>query len=75
MGFHSDVFYQRRFSHRLLGTPNDTIWPGVSDLPDYKATFPKWSQKPIEATVNGIDGLQTDLLLVSFFRPLSDYTI
>jgi len=25
-----------------LGTPNETIWPGVSELPDFKATFPKW---------------------------------
>merc|ERR1719161_2743184 len=28
-----------------LGTPNETIWPGVSELPDFKATFPKWSPK------------------------------
>jgi len=28
-----------------LGTPNNDVWPGVSELPDYKPTFPKW--KPI----------------------------
>jgi serine/threonine protein kinase len=25
-----------------LGTPTEQIWPGVSELPDFKATFPKW---------------------------------
>uniref|UniRef100_A0A1B6CTB7 cyclin-dependent kinase n=1 Tax=Clastoptera arizonana TaxID=38151 RepID=A0A1B6CTB7_9HEMI len=27
---------------RTLGTPDDKTWPGVSQLPDYKAMFPKW---------------------------------
>ena len=27
---------------RILGTPTDSIWPGVSSLPDYKPVFPKW---------------------------------
>ena len=25
-----------------LGTPSEQVWPGVSELPDYKASFPKW---------------------------------
>lgn len=25
-----------------LGTPTEAIWPGVSELPDFKPTFPKW---------------------------------
>lgn len=28
-----------------LGTATEAIWPGVSELPDYKPTFPKWSHK------------------------------
>merc|ERR1719238_1383087 len=28
-----------------LGTPNETVWPGVSELPDFKPTFPKWQPK------------------------------
>lgn len=28
-----------------LGTPTEAVWPGVSDLPDFKATFPKWPAK------------------------------
>ena len=28
---------------RTLGTPNERIWPGVKELPDYsKITFPGW---------------------------------
>jgi len=27
---------------RILGTPTESIWPGVSSLPDYKPVFPKW---------------------------------
>lgn len=25
-----------------LGTPNEQVWPGLSELPDFKPTFPKW---------------------------------
>jgi len=27
---------------RLLGTPTDEVWPGVTNLRDYKALFPQW---------------------------------
>ena len=29
---------------RVLGTPDENVWPGVSQLPDYKPTFPHWSR-------------------------------
>jgi len=47
---------------QILGTPNESLWPGVSQLPDYKATFPKWAPKDLAASVPGLcaDGL--DLL-------------
>jgi serine/threonine protein kinase len=32
---------------RMLGTPDDTIWPNVSQLPDFKAVFPAWPQRNI----------------------------
>jgi len=25
---------------KILGTPTEKIWPGITDLPDYKTTFP-----------------------------------
>lgn len=28
-----------------LGTPTEAMWPGVSELPDFKLTFPKWQAK------------------------------
>jgi len=28
---------------RTMGTPDESCWPGVSQLPDFKPTFPKWS--------------------------------
>jgi serine/threonine protein kinase len=28
-----------------LGTPNEQVWPGVNELPDFKASFPKWTHR------------------------------
>jgi cyclin-dependent kinase len=47
---------------RVLGTPNEDIWPGVSSLPDFKTTFPKWSRKPLDKVVQGLDQCGIDLL-------------
>ncbi|KAK6926214.1 Protein kinase domain [Dillenia turbinata] len=30
---------------RVMGTPNDDTWPGVTSLPDFKSAFPKWPPK------------------------------
>ncbi|EJD48954.1 Pkinase-domain-containing protein [Auricularia subglabra TFB-10046 SS5] len=30
---------------QVFGTPNEQIWPGVSQLPDFKPTFPQWSAR------------------------------
>ena len=30
---------------RLLGTPTEETWPGVTSLPDFKSAFPKWPTK------------------------------
>ena len=27
---------------RLLGTPDETIWPGVTQLQDFNSSFPSW---------------------------------
>lgn len=32
---------------RTLGTPDENTWPGVSSMPDYKTTFPKWATRKI----------------------------
>ncbi|WOH12676.1 hypothetical protein DCAR_0832183 [Daucus carota subsp. sativus] len=30
---------------RIVGTPNEDTWPGVTALPDFKSAFPKWPSK------------------------------
>ena len=32
---------------RVLGTPDERTWPGVSQLPDYKSTFPSWTRQKL----------------------------
>ncbi|KAG8854549.1 Cyclin-dependent kinase catalytic subunit [Tulasnella sp. 330] len=47
---------------RILGTPNEDSWPGVTALPDYKSTFPQWSPQDLRRIVEGIDEDACDLL-------------
>ena len=35
----------------MLRTPTDDIWPGVSSLPDFKATFPAWTNYSLSAQI------------------------
>ncbi|KJY00720.1 cell division control protein 2 kinase [Zymoseptoria brevis] len=37
---------------RILGTPNEQDWPGVTSFPDFKSSFPKWERKQDEEMVN-----------------------
>lgn len=46
----------------LLGTPDETAWPGVTSFPDFKASFPKWSRDHSRALVSGLDEDGLDLL-------------
>ncbi|RVD89506.1 uncharacterized protein DFL_000510 [Arthrobotrys flagrans] len=46
----------------ILGTPDDSTWPGVSALPDYKTTFPQWDRKDLATQVKGLDEVGLDLL-------------
>ncbi|KAK6160879.1 hypothetical protein DH2020_004260 [Rehmannia glutinosa] len=39
---------------RLLGTPNEEIWPGVSKLVNWHE-YPQWSPKPLSTAVPGLD--------------------
>jgi len=47
---------------RVLGTPNEEVWPGVVDLPNYKTTFPHWRSTDIARSVPGLDANGCDLL-------------
>ena len=47
---------------RVLKTPSEEIWPGVTQLADYKTTFPNWKTKNLAEQVEGLDDLGLDLL-------------
>jgi len=62
---------------RVMRTPNEDIWPGVSELPDFKASFPKWNDCTLSKQVvrlnedpDGIDFL-TQMLEYSPSRRIS----
>eukprot|EP00882_Tetradesmus_deserticola_P018983 GHRQ01020422.1.p1 GENE.GHRQ01020422.1~~GHRQ01020422.1.p1 ORF type:complete len:196 (+),score=54.30 GHRQ01020422.1:883-1470(+) len=46
-----------------LGTPDESVWPGVRNLPDYKDTFPRWRPQPLQDMCPNLrDPLGLDLL-------------
>ncbi|CAL5024339.1 unnamed protein product [Urochloa decumbens] len=47
---------------RILGTPNEETWPGVTSLPDYKSTFPKWPSVDLATVVPALEPAGIDLL-------------
>ncbi|KAL5555056.1 hypothetical protein UlMin_037292 [Ulmus minor] len=47
---------------RILGTPNEDTWPGVTSLPDFKSAFPKWPSKDLAAVVPNLPSAGVDLL-------------
>ncbi|BGP24621.1 cell division control protein Cdc28 [Rhodotorula toruloides] len=48
---------------RLLGTPDEDVWPGVTNLPDYKTTFPHWHAKDIMDHVPGCTEESAELMI------------
>lgn len=46
----------------VLGTPNESLWPGISMLPDYSENFPKWTPKNLKEFVPELEDLGVDLL-------------
>ncbi|KLO16731.1 Pkinase-domain-containing protein [Schizopora paradoxa] len=47
---------------RILGTPSEESWPGVSQLPDYKSTFPQWSSRELAQVIPTLDAAGIDFL-------------
>ncbi|KAI8442357.1 hypothetical protein MSG28_005879 [Choristoneura fumiferana] len=47
---------------RMLRTPTEEIWPGVTSLPDYKPTFPNWNTFNLQNHVQNLDEVGMDLL-------------
>lgn len=36
---------------RQFGTPDETNWRSISELPDYKASFPKWERQALPTRI------------------------
>lgn len=47
---------------RILGTPSEQDWPGVTSFPDFKPSFPKWGRTDIANIVTSLDEMGLDLL-------------
>ena len=47
---------------KVFGTPNEQVWPGVSQLPDFSPTFPQWKPQNLAALVPNIGRNGIDLL-------------
>jgi len=47
---------------RVLGTPTEDIWPGVTQFTDFKPTFPRWKTKEWSEIVPTLDRTGVDLL-------------
>ncbi|GAB9465701.1 Cyclin-dependent kinase 2 [Globisporangium polare] len=47
---------------RTLGTPDESVWPGVTKLRDYASTFPKWRKKELASLFPQLDNNGLDLL-------------
>lgn len=47
---------------QVMGTPTNQSWPGISTLPDYKPTFPKWQKKSLKNILPSISQSGIDLL-------------
>ena len=45
-----------------MGTPDEEVWPGVTGLPDFKSTFPKWPRRAIARVCPTLDAVGADLL-------------
>lgn len=64
---------------RVLGTPTEETWPGVSKLKLYKPNFPTWTQIPFgdfmpTLPIDGVD-LLSKLLVLNPAKRISSYEV
>ena len=48
----------------FLGTPDESLWPGVTNLPNFNVTFPYWAPQSLEKAFTELDDKGIDLLYV-----------
>ena len=56
---------------RTLGTPTEEVWSGVTNLPDYKDTFPVWPRAPLSEVLPKFDLPSIQLIEVGFYLIIS----
>lgn len=47
---------------RLMGTPSERTWPGISQLPEYKGNFPSYATQSLHILLPQVDSLGLDLV-------------
>ncbi|BGP07795.1 Cyclin-dependent kinase catalytic subunit [Rhodotorula toruloides] len=47
---------------RLMGTPTEQTWPGLKQMPDYKASFPQWRATDLRQLLPEMDDRALHLL-------------
>jgi len=47
---------------RVLRTPNEELWPGVTQMPDFKPTFPNWSTMNLKTSMKKMEPAGLELL-------------
>jgi len=58
------TFIQFFIYFRILTTPNEKMWPGVSKLKNYKVSFPTWNKNILKKSIKKINNVGLDLLQV-----------
>jgi hypothetical protein len=52
----------------MLGTPSETVWPGVSKLRDWHE-FPQWRPQDLQKAIPELDADGIDLMQVRLHAP------
>ena len=52
---------------RILGTPGEETWPGVTQMRGFSQSFPEWKPKDLSQYCPRLDEAGVDLLQVSIF--------
>jgi len=47
---------------KVLGTPNETLWPTIAELPDWKTDFTQYEAQPWSSMVPSLESSGVDLL-------------
>ncbi len=47
---------------QVAGTPNETLWPGITSYPEYKSTFPKWKPQNLAEILPELDSKGIDVM-------------